>query len=181
VVEEGTTAIINEVNTLKTLMNEFSRYARMPEVRPVPTDIHQVIEAAISLQESAHAEVKFVRSFDSSVPAMALDREQLKRVFLNLLENALEAMDHQGEITLSTEYLAHQGVVRIEVVDSGPGIPAEDREKLFLPYFSTKRRGTGLGLAIVNRIISDHHGGIRVEENEPHGARFVIDLPADAA
>ncbi|TDI14453.1 MAG: HAMP domain-containing protein [Acidobacteria bacterium] len=181
VVEEGTTAIINEVNTLKTLMNEFERYARMPEVQPVPTDVHQVIEAAISLQESAHAEVTFVRSFDSSVPAMPLDREQLKRVFLNLLENALEAMDRQGEITLSTEYLAHQGVVRIEVVDSGPGIPPGDRDKLFLPYFSTKRRGTGLGLAIVNRIISDHHGGIRVEENEPHGARFVIDLPADAA
>jgi two-component system nitrogen regulation sensor histidine kinase NtrY len=181
VVEEGTTIIVNEVNTLKALMNEFSRYARMPDVQPVLTDIHQVIEAAVSLHESAHSEVKFVRSFDSTVPATPLDREQMKRVFLNLLENALEAMDRQGEITISTEYLAHQGLVRIEVVDCGPGIQPEDREKLFLPYFSTKKRGTGLGLAIVNRIISDHHGGIRVEENEPQGARFVIDLPADAA
>jgi two-component system nitrogen regulation sensor histidine kinase NtrY len=181
VVEEGTTAIVNEVNTLKALMNEFSRYARMPEVQPVLTDVHQVIEAAIALHESAHAEVRFVRRFDSSVPAMALDREQIKRVFLNLFENALEAMDRQGVITVSSEYLAHQGLARIEVVDSGPGIPAEDRDKLFLPYFSTKKRGTGLGLAIVNRIITDHHGGIRVEDNEPQGARFVIDLPAEAA
>lgn len=181
VVEEGTAAIINEVNTLKTLMNEFSRYARMPQVKVTLTDIHQVIEAALLLPESAHPDVKFVRSFDASVPAMPLDREQMKRVFLNLVENSLEAMGGQGEIVLSTEYLAHQGVVRIEVVDGGPGIESGDREKLFLPYFSTKKRGTGLGLAIVNRIISDHNGDIRAEENQPHGARFVIDLPADAA
>jgi two-component system nitrogen regulation sensor histidine kinase NtrY len=181
VVEEGTATIINEVNTLKALMNEFSRYARMPEVEPVVTDVHQVIESALSLYEGVHGEVRFVRKLDPAVPEMPLDREQMKRVFINLLENALEAMERRGEIEVISEYLPGQGTVRIEVVDTGPGIEPEDREKLFLPYFSTKKRGTGLGLAIVNRIIADHHGGIRVEENQPRGARFIIDLPAEAA
>jgi len=181
VVEEGTGVIINEVNTLKALVNEFSRYARMPEVQSAPTDLHKVIDSSIALYKKVNSQVQFHRRYDTTVPRMPLDPEQIKRVFVNLMENALEAMGRAGEILVVTEHLADLGLVRVEVADTGPGIEPEDREKLFLPYFSTKKHGTGLGLAIVNRIISDHHGGIRVEENVPHGARFVIDLPAHEA
>jgi two-component system nitrogen regulation sensor histidine kinase NtrY len=181
VVREGTETIVDEVNALKTLVNEFSRYARMPEVQPVLTDLHKVIDAAVSLYESAYGEVRFVRRFDEGAPPIPVDREQMKRVFVNLIENALEAMERRGQIVVETEYLPNLGLLRVGVADDGPGIQPEDRERLFLPYFSTKRRGTGLGLAIVNRIVTDHHGGIRVEDNLPRGARFVIDLPAEAA
>ena len=181
VIVEGTDTIVNEVNTLKMLVNEFSRYARMPEVQPLQTDPHTVIDAAISVYEGVHPEVRFVRRFDAQVPSIPLDREQIKRMFVNLLENSLEAMGRQGEITVTTEFLQPLGLLRVEVSDDGPGIRLEDRERLFQPYFSTKKRGTGLGLAIVNRIVTDHHGGIRVEDNLPRGARFVIDLPAEAA
>ena len=104
----------------------------------------------------------------------------MKRVFVNLLENSLEAMERAGDIAVETRYLPESGMVRAEVSDNGPGIRAEDRQKLFLPYFSTKKRGTGLGLAIVNRIVTDHHGSIHTEDNVPRGAKFVIDLPAEA-
>ncbi|MGD8375409.1 MAG: ATP-binding protein [Acidobacteriota bacterium] len=180
VVRQGTETIVNEVNALKMLVNEFSRYARMPEVQAAPTDLHQVIDAAMALYEDVHAEVRFIRRFDPSTPEIALDREQMKRVFINLLENSLEAMQRQGTITVETRFLPNAGTVRIEVSDDGPGIRAEDRDRLFLPYFSTKKRGTGLGLAIVNRILTDHHGTIQAEDNAPRGAKFVIDLPAEA-
>ena len=181
VVRTGTATIIAEVNALKALVNEFSRYARMPEVQAVAADVHGVLDSALALYEGVHGEVKFTRHYGSSVPWLPLDREQMKRVFINLLDNAIEAMGRRGEVSLRTEHLPHLGLVRVEVADDGPGIPPDDREKLFLPYFSTKKRGTGLGLAIVNRIVADHHGGIRVEDNTPRGARFVIDLPAEAA
>jgi two-component system nitrogen regulation sensor histidine kinase NtrY len=102
----------------------------------------------------------------------------MKRALINLMDNAISAMDGKGTITLSTRSIPEERIVRIEVADDGPGIGPEDKERLFVPYFSTKKRGTGLGLAIVNRIVSDHNGFIRVEDNRPRGTRFVIDLPA---
>ncbi len=111
---------------------------------------------------------------------MELDPDQIKRVCVYLFDNAIEAMEGQGTISVRTAHLAESHRFRIEVSDDGPGIPEGDRERMFLPYFSTKRRGTGLGLAIVNRIIADHHGTVRAEMNEPHGSRIVIDLPTMA-
>jgi two-component system nitrogen regulation sensor histidine kinase NtrY len=176
--EEGASIIVQEVKTLKTLVNEFSGFARMPAVNPVPSDVNQIIDSALGLYQGAYADVAFRRDFAGDMPVTRLDQEQMKRVFVNLIDNALEAMNRRGSIDIATRYLRDLQLMRIEVADDGPGIAPEDKEKLFLPYFSTKRRGTGLGLAIVNRIVSDHNGYIRVEDNRPRGARFVIELPA---
>ena len=178
VVEEGAGTIVKEVKTLKTLVNEFSGFARMPAANPSPADLHQIIDSAVGIYQGAYQDVSFARRYDAGLPSTLLDKEQMKRVFVNLIDNALEAMGRRGEISIGTTYLAHLQMMRVELADDGPGIPTEDKEKLFLPYFSTKKRGTGLGLAIVNRIISDHHGYIRVEDNKPRGTRFIIELPA---
>ncbi len=178
--EEGTATIVREVKTLKTLVNEFSGFARMPAVNPVPSDVHQIIDSALGLYQAAYTDVHFDREFAGDLPSTRLDQEQMKRVFINLIDNALEAMERRGRIVIGTRYLQDLRLMRIVVADDGPGIPPEDKERLFLPYFSTKRRGTGLGLAIVNRIVSDHNGYIRVEDNRPRGTRFVIELPAAA-
>jgi two-component system nitrogen regulation sensor histidine kinase NtrY len=175
--EEGAETIVREVKTLKSLVNEFSGFARMPAVKPIPSDVHQIIESALVLYQSAYSDVHFDRDFAGDLPITPLDREQMKRVFINLFDNAIEAMQRSGKISIGTRYLDRERVMRIEVADDGPGIPSEDKERLFLPYFSRSRRGTGLGLAIVNRIVSDHNGYIRVEDNRPSGTRFVIELP----
>jgi len=110
------------------------------------------------------------------MPTMKLDQEQIKRVFINLIDNAIAAMEGKGSIHIKTTFDLIFQIVRIEVTDEGPGVPIENRDKLFYPYFSTKGRGSGLGLAICNRIISDHDGSIRVQDNKPKGARFIIEL-----
>jgi two-component system nitrogen regulation sensor histidine kinase NtrY len=106
-----------------------------------------------------------------------LDAEQIRRVIINLVDNAIEATDRRGQIIVETQLDPQNGVVRVVVADDGPGIPSEEREKLFLPYYSTKRRGSGLGLAIVRRIIAEHGGSIEVGDNTPSGTRFTIELP----
>ncbi len=178
VVEEGATTIIQAVKTLKSLVNEFSGFARMPAAQPTPADLHEIIDSAVGLYQGSYQDVIFDRHYDRGLPVARLDKDQIKRVFVNLFDNALEAMGRKGEIVIGTKYLSSMQLMRIEVADDGPGIPSADKERLFLPYFSTKKSGTGLGLAIVNRIISDHHGYIRVEDNRPRGARFIIELPA---
>jgi two-component system nitrogen regulation sensor histidine kinase NtrY len=178
--EEGASTIVREVKTLKTLVDEFSGFARMPGVNPVPSDVHQIIDSALGLYQGAYSDVHFQREFEGTMPSARLDQEQMKRVFINLIDNALEAMGRRGSILIATRHLRDLQMMRIDVADDGPGIAAEDKEKLFLPYFSTKKRGTGLGLAIVNRIVSDHNGYIRVEDNRPRGTRFVIELPTAA-
>jgi two-component system nitrogen regulation sensor histidine kinase NtrY len=178
VVEESATAIVKEVGTLKDLVDEFSRFARMPAVKPVPNDANAIVEAALSLLEGIQPGIRFVRDLQPALPPAPIDADQMKRVLVNLIDNASAAMDGRGTITLRTRSVPEERIVRIEVVDDGPGIPPENKERLFVPYFSTKKRGTGLGLAIANRIVSDHNGYIRVEDNSPRGARFVIELPA---
>ena len=124
------------------------------------------------------SEVKFQTDFAADIPlSIKVDPEQMRRVFINLFDNAIDAMNKQGRIEIGTSYLEDQHRVRIDIADSGPGISDEDKEKLLLPYFSTKKKGTGLGLAIVNQIVSEHKGTIHVEDNTPLGARFVILLP----
>ncbi len=175
-IERGTKVIVEEVDFLKSLVDEFSRFARLPEMRPEPTDLPALARSAVRLFEGARDGISLRVESCLARERVLLDPEQIKRALINLLDNALEACGASGEITVR---LAENGNgVSIEVADTGRGVPARDREKLFLPDFTTKGRGTGLGLAIVSRIVADHNGTIRVEENRPRGARFIIELPA---
>ena len=118
------------------------------------------------------------RRLGSDVPPLRLDADQMKRVLINLVDNAIEAMERKGRIVVEVQHSATDRVARIVVADNGPGIPESEREKLFMPYYSTKRRGSGLGLAIVRRIIAEHGGSIDVADNVPKGTRFIVELPA---
>jgi two-component system, NtrC family, nitrogen regulation sensor histidine kinase NtrY len=178
VLTECTGAIVQEVEALKNLVDEFAQFARLPAANLVPGSLHEVIEQALSLYDGLFADVRVLRRLAPDVPALRLDSDQMKRVLINLVDNAIEATEKRGTVTISTEYDRLQGRVRLGVGDDGPGIPPEDRDKLFVPHFSTKKRGSGLGLAIVSRIVQEHHGSIRVEDNPPRGARFVVELPA---
>ncbi|MCD6307099.1 MAG: PAS domain-containing protein [Deltaproteobacteria bacterium] len=175
---ECTSMIITQVEELKRLVNEFSNFARLPAANPVPSNIARIIREAISLYREAHKDVRFVFNDPGNVPVFNLDREQIKRVLINLFDNAIEALDGNGEVTVDLHYDSVLKMVRIEVIDNGRGIGPENKSRLFEPYFSTKRQGTGLGLAIVNTIITDHNGFIRVKDNKPKGTRFIIELPA---
>jgi two-component system nitrogen regulation sensor histidine kinase NtrY len=143
----------------------------------VPTDLATLIAETLALYDGIFTDVTIVRRFAEDVPHVRLDVEQLRRVVINLVDNAIEAMDRKGEIVIETQLDRANRLVRVVVADNGPGIPAVEREKLFLPYYSTKRRGSGLGLAIVRRIIAEHGGNIEVGDNAPHGTRFTIELP----
>jgi len=121
--------------------------------------------------------VRIERRFTDALPPVRIDAEQIRRVLINLVDNAIEATDRKGLISIETQHDAGNGVARIVVADDGPGIPAAERDKLFMPYYSTKRRGSGLGLAIVRRIVAEHGGSIEVGDNLPHGTRFTIELP----
>jgi two-component system nitrogen regulation sensor histidine kinase NtrY len=177
-VQECTTTIIGEVESLKSLVDEFSQFARMPAPRAVPTDLHQLLNDALALYNGLFTDVHFVRSFADTLPQVRVDPEQLRRVVINLVDNAIEAMDRKGTIVLETAHDAANSLVRVTVADDGPGIPAQERDKLFLPYYSTKGRGSGLGLAIVRRIVAEHGGSIDLSDNNPRGTRFTIELPA---
>jgi two-component system nitrogen regulation sensor histidine kinase NtrY len=178
VVTESTRAIVDEVEALKNLVDEFAQFARLPAANLEPGSLHEVIDQTLSLYDGLFAQVRIDRRFDAELPPVRLDADQMKRVLINLVDNAIEATEKKGSVTISTEFDRGQGRVRLGVADDGPGIPAEARDKLFVPHFSTKKRGSGLGLAIVSRIVQEHQGTIRVEENPPHGARFVVELPA---
>jgi PAS domain S-box-containing protein len=171
--------IQREVAALGSLVDAFSRFARFPESRPVPTDLNSVVSAALEVF-AGRLEGVTVR-FDpaANLPILKADPELLRRVVVNLIDNAAESMEGSAvrELTLATRLGAHGETVELVVADSGHGIPPEDKDRLFLPHFSTRQRGTGLGLAIAGRIVAEHHGTIRVEDNQPQGARFVIRLP----
>ena len=176
-VDECTQTIIGEVESLKGLVDEFSQFARMPSPRTVPTDLAQHITDTVALYNGIFTDVRIDQRFAPGVPLVRLDPEQIRRVIINLIDNAIEAMERRGQIVVETQRDAANSVVRVIVADNGPGIPASEREKLFLPYYSTKRRGSGLGLAIVRRIIAEHGGSIEAGDNTPHGTRFTIELP----
>ena len=175
---ECTSTIVRQVEELKKLVNEFSAFARMPSVNPTMNQLTDVVDETLPLYKESHKEIEFRYRIIHPVPPFNLDREQMKRVFVNLLDNAVAVMESgKGVIEILVDYDPILNMARIEVTDDGPGIPPEDRPRLFEPYFSTKKSGTGLGLAIVNTIIQDHDGFIRVRDNEPRGTRFVIELP----
>lgn len=180
VLDECTRTIIQEVEGLRKLVDEFSRYARMPALQPRPTDLHTVIRQVEALYAGAHGGIAVETSLDPSLPLLHLDPDQIRRVLINLVDNAVTAIGEggQGSIVISTRYRAEEGRVLVEVADTGPGFPPEDRDRFFLPYYSTKRSSGGLGLAIVHRIIVEHGGEVRIEDNTPRGARLIIALPA---
>lgn len=178
-VDECTSTIVGEVESLKDLVDEFSQFARMPAPRAVPTDLQLLIRDALTLYDGIFPEVEVRTRLMPDLPRVSVDAEQLRRVIVNLVDNAIEAMDQRGAIDVETVHDPVNSLVRIIVADDGPGIPPAERDKLFLPYYSTKRRGSGLGLAIVRRIVVEHGGTIDVVENVPRGTRFVIELPCD--
>jgi two-component system nitrogen regulation sensor histidine kinase NtrY len=175
--DEATGTIIQEVDGLRQLVDEFSRFARMPALTPKPTDLARLLEGVVVLYRESHPSLA-IRSVFSDLPPIEVDPDQIKRAVLNLVDNAVEAVGGTGEVVVQTEWLPEAHRARIVVADDGPGIAADDRDRLFVPYFSTKATGMGLGLPIVHQIVSDHGGTIRVEDNTPHGSRFVIELPA---
>jgi two-component system, NtrC family, nitrogen regulation sensor histidine kinase NtrY len=177
ILTECSEAIVKEVDALKDLVDEFAEFARLPAANLVPTSLHEVVDGALSLYEGLFADVRIERRLLADLPLVRLDAGQMKRVVINLVDNAIEATGNKGLVVLETTCDPGEGRVRLVVSDDGPGVSPEDRDLLFVPNFSTKKRGSGLGLAIVSRIVQEHHGVIRVEDNLPHGARFVVELP----
>lgn len=180
--DECTGMIIKSVDELKILVDEFSSFARMPAAQPTPNSLNDVIREAVTLYQESHRQVSFSFSADETLPLILLDRDQIKRVLINLLDNAVDAIGREGgSIAIETGYNPELRIATFTVADTGHGISAEDKPRLFEPYFSTKKAGTGLGLAIVNTIITDHRGFIRVRDNEPKGTKFIIELPASGS
>jgi two-component system nitrogen regulation sensor histidine kinase NtrY len=182
VFDECTRTIIQEVEGLRNLVDEFSRFARMPTPRPRPGDLNDVVEQVAKLYGGVQTGIRVTTDLFPGLPAVNLDPDHLKRALINLVDNAVTAIgEAEGEIVLRTRFLPDGGRAQLEVADTGPGFPADDRDRAFLPYYSTKRSSGGLGLAIVNRIVLEHGGEIRIEDNQPRGARLVMTLPTATA
>jgi two-component system nitrogen regulation sensor histidine kinase NtrY len=186
-VEECTSTIVGEVESLKALVDEFAQFARMPAPRTVPSDLNALLTDTLALYNGLFHAIVIERRFADGLPRVRVDVEQVRRVIINLVDNAVEALGgataplrpdgSRPTIVVETRQDTVNGVARILVADNGPGIPPADRDKLFMPYYSTKRRGSGLGLAIVRRIIAEHGGSIEVADNDPSGTIFTIELP----
>ncbi|HQR16515.1 MAG TPA: ATP-binding protein [Nitrospira sp.] len=175
--DESTQVIVNEVASLKQMLDEFSKFARMPAPHMTMNSLDEVVKEVVALYESAHREIACVVSLDSDLPPFNFDREQIKRVFVNLCDNGIHAMNHKGRLWITTRYDTKQRRAVVTVADEGTGIAPEDQDKLFVPYFSRKKTGTGLGLAIVRRIVTDHDGQIHAGNHQPKGALFTFELP----
>jgi two-component system nitrogen regulation sensor histidine kinase NtrY len=172
--------IQREVQTLESLVDEFSQFARFPSARLASADLNEIVAGALGLFQGRLDGITVRTDFAESLPLVKADPELLRRVLANLIDNAAEAMESSAirQLRVTTRGESDGDAVEIEISDSGQGISPEDKERLFLPHFSTKDRGTGLGLAIASRIVAEHNGSIRVEDNSPTGARFVIRFPA---
>jgi nitrogen fixation/metabolism regulation signal transduction histidine kinase len=180
VVEESTATILREVGSLKSMVNEFSRFARLPDIELKLGDLNRVIMDAVAAFETPSGNIETEAELADDLPAIMIDAEQMKRVFVNLMKNSAEAVSSNGgHILIKTRHDIARGLAIAEVADDGRGISPADLQKLFQPYFSTKGRGTGLGLAIVRRIISEHRGRINVAASQPTGAKFIIELPVN--
>jgi two-component system, NtrC family, nitrogen regulation sensor histidine kinase NtrY len=185
-VEECTSTIVGEVESLKELVDEFAQFARMPAPRVVPSDLNAVLTDTLLLYKGLFNDIRIEKHLAASLPPVRVDVEQFRRVVINLVDNAVEVLrvtkaasnnGHTPAIVIETRHDPVNSVASVIVADNGPGIPAADRDKLFMPYYSTKRRGSGLGLAIVRRIIAEHGGSIDVADNTPTGTIFTIELP----
>jgi two-component system nitrogen regulation sensor histidine kinase NtrY len=178
VFEESIRIIDQEVEGMKDLLGEFLRFARMPTPNPRPTDLHKLIDDVAVLYSGDEKKLIIKKNYDPNITLIKIDSEQIRRAFINLFVNAIDAIEDNGIIEITTRVTPLTKRIRIEFSDNGIGILPGDRDKLFLPHFTTKKRGTGLGLAIVHRIIADHNGVIQVRDNSPKGTVFVIELPA---
>lgn len=176
-----TTMIVKQVDGLKNLVNEFSNFARLPQARPVVGNLNSVLEEALGLYRQAHPQISFNFQKDSELPEFKFDPDQMRRVLVNLVENAVAAVakETQGRVEIMTQYDREIKTMRLTVADNGDGIPVAERSRIFEPYYSTKDGGTGLGLAIVKRIIEDHNGFIRALTNEPKGVKMLIEMPVN--
>jgi len=171
--------IANAVETVRQLVDEFSTLARFPTAQPRPSEINAIIESALQLFSGRLDGVTIQTRLAPDLPVVLADRDAMKRAIANLIDNAAEALQDSmvREIYISTSLVESRDSVEIVIADTGHGITDEVKERLFLPYVSTKKRGTGLGLSIVSRIMQEHNGSIRIEENQPVGARFILELP----
>jgi C4-dicarboxylate-specific signal transduction histidine kinase len=162
---------------MRSLVDQFSALAEFPTAQPRPADLNTIIENSLALFAGRMQSIKLVRRLEKNLPLVMADPEALKRALSNLIDNAAEAMQTSllRELRLTT-CLHENGIVELTIADTGSGLTDEMRERLFLPYFSTKQRGTGLGLAIAGKIIQEHQGTIRAEKNVPAGAKFIIEL-----
>ncbi len=177
VFDDATNVIINEVTSLKHMVDEFSKFARLPAPQMVRQPLHDVVQDVVTLYRAAHKDIELIVELDDDLPPINYDREQIRRVLVNLFDNAIQAMNQKGRLWISTKYDTKRKRAVVTVADEGPGIAPEDQERLFVPYFTRKKTGTGLGLAIVRRIITDHEGQIQAGNNHPKGAVFTFDLP----
>jgi two-component system, NtrC family, nitrogen regulation sensor histidine kinase NtrY len=178
VIKEGTETILREVSSLKSMVDEFSRFARLPNVKLESGNLNEIIRQSAMLYEDRGAKIEL--DLAENLPNAMIDEEQLKRVFVNLIENSVEAFDEtqaDQRVSVKTFHETARDLIVVEVSDNGNGITPSDFQKLFQPYFSTKGRGTGLGLAIVQRIVSEHRGKIKAVNNSPKGAKFIVELP----
>jgi two-component system nitrogen regulation sensor histidine kinase NtrY len=179
ILKECSATIADEVESVRTLVNEFSQFARFPAANPAPCDINDIVESALAVFADRLESIEIHKELAPNLPQVHADREHLKRVVVNLVDNAAESM-HESllkHLWVTTQAAGPESI-ELTVADTGCGISPEDKDRLFLPYFSTKRRGTGLGLAIVSHILSEHSATIRVEDNTPQGARFIVEIPA---
>jgi signal transduction histidine kinase len=151
----------------------------MPAVSAAPSDLNRLLRATLDLYDGLFSELTLTRRLAEDVPKVMVDAELIRRVFINIIDNAIEANHAKGEVVVESRFDPELQLARVTIADDGPGIAVADRDKLFMPYYSTKRRGSGLGLAIVKRIVAEHRGRIEVEDNEPRGARFTIELPVE--
>jgi len=182
VFDECVRSIAQEVAAIKRLVNEFSTFARLPAADHRPEDLNAIVQETMALFDAAHRDIEFIWRPDPTLPVLELDQEGIRRVLRNLLDNAIAACravanGAPSRIEVTTRYLRPLGIARLEVADNGCGIPLEVKDRLFEPYFSTKKEGTGLGLAIVATVLADHQAFIRVRDNQPRGSRFIIELP----
>ncbi|MBK9305957.1 MAG: HAMP domain-containing protein [Nitrospira sp.] len=177
VFDDATNVIITEVGSLKAMLDEFSKFARLPAPQMSRQSLHEVIREVATLYREAQKDLELILELDDDLPSLNFDREQLRRVFVNLFDNAVQAMNQKGRLWVGTKYDTKRRRAVVTVADEGPGIAPEDQDRLFVPYFTRKKTGTGLGLAIVRRIITDHEGQIQAGNNQPRGAVFTFDLP----
>lgn len=177
VFDECTQTIIDHVDLIRNLVNEFSSFARFPSANPKPCSLRPIIEETLALYRESHPAIAFDLQTADGLPTLNLDRQQIKQALINLVDNAIAAIRNSGSITISATHDPLVKRVRLEVADTGTGVADEDKRRLFEPNFSTKKAGMGLGLTIVNTIVQDHYGLIRMEDNHPHGAKFIIELP----
>jgi two-component system nitrogen regulation sensor histidine kinase NtrY len=177
VFEECTQMIIDQVDLIKNLVGEFSSYARFPSANPQSCELQPIIREAVAIYRESHPHINFNLNMSENIPPMNLDRQQIKQAMTNLIDNAIVELREQGNIFITLSHDPILNKVRIEVADDGTGITDEDKTRLFEPYFSKKKSGMGLGLTIVSSIVADHNGMIRVQDNQPRGAKFVIELP----